>query len=118
MKSLMVHMQGKRIGVLEDDAGQLVFRYDAHWLAQEDAYALSRQLPLQPEPFDGQRASLFFGGLLPEAEARDQVARNLGISVNNDFAMLERIGGECAGAISLVPEDLVMKLDRMTKCAG
>ena len=107
MKSLMVHMHGKRVGVLEDDAGQLVFRYDAHWLNQSDACALSRQLPLQSEPFDGQRASFFFGGLLPEAEARDQVARNLGISANNDFAMLERIGGECAGAISLVPEELV-----------
>jgi serine/threonine-protein kinase HipA len=107
MKSLIVHMHGKRVGVLEDDAEQLVFRYDAAWLNQSDAYALSRQLPLQPEPFDGQRAGLFFGGLLPEAEARDQVARNLGISVNNDFAMLERIGGECAGAISLVPEELV-----------
>ena len=107
MKSLIVHMHGKRVGVLEDDAGQLVFRYDTDWLTQADAYALSKQLPLQSEPFDSQRAGIIFGGLLPEAEARDQVARNLGISVNNDFAMLERIGGECAGAISLVPEDLV-----------
>jgi serine/threonine-protein kinase HipA len=107
MKSLVVHMHGKRVGVLEDDAGQLVFRYDTDWLTQADAYALSKQLPLQTEAFDGQRAGIFFGGLLPEAEARDQVARNLGISANNDFAMLERIGGECAGAISLVPEDLV-----------
>jgi serine/threonine-protein kinase HipA len=45
--------------------------------------------------------------LLPEAEARDQIARNLGISTNNDFAMLERIGGECASAISLWPEERV-----------
>ena len=89
MKSLVVHMHGKRVGVLEDDAGQLVFRYDTDWLTQADAYALSKQLPLQTEAFDGQRAGIFFGGLLPEAEARDQVARNLGISANNDFAMLE-----------------------------
>ncbi|MGA0846469.1 MAG: type II toxin-antitoxin system HipA family toxin [Luteolibacter sp.] len=107
MKPLIVHLHGKRVGVLEDIAGQLAFRYDADWLNHADAYPLSRQLPLQPEAFDQQRASFFFGGLLPEAEARDQVARNLGISANNDFAMLERIGGECAGAISLVPEELV-----------
>jgi hypothetical protein len=36
--------------------------------------------------------NVFFGGLLPEADSRDQIARNLGISANNDFAMLERIG--------------------------
>lgn len=37
---------------------------------------------------------------------RDQIARNLGISANNDFAMLKRIGGECAGEISLWPDEL------------
>ena len=29
---------------------------------------------------------------------------NLGISARNDYAMLERIGGECAGAVTFVPE--------------
>lgn len=107
MKPLMVHLHGRRVGVLEDNARQLVFRYDDAWLGAPGACALSRQLPLQSEGFEGQRVSVFFGGLLPEADARDQIARNLGISANNDFAMLERIGGECAGAISLWPEERV-----------
>jgi len=110
MKPLIVHLHGKRVGVLEDDTWQLVFRYDGAWLSDTGACALSRQLPLQSEAFEGQQVSVFFGGLLPEADARDQIARNLGISTNNDFAMLERIGGECAGAISLWPEELVSKL--------
>jgi serine/threonine-protein kinase HipA len=29
---------------------------------------------------------------------------NLGISFNNDYGLLERIGGDCAGAVSLYPE--------------
>jgi serine/threonine-protein kinase HipA len=33
-----------------------------------------------------------------------QIAAILGINERNDFAMLERIGGECAGAVSLLPE--------------
>ncbi len=107
MNPLIVHLHGKRVGVLEDDGRRLVFRYDAPWLADAGALALSRQLPLQSEPFEGQRVNVFFGGLLPEAEARDQIARNLGISANNDFAMLERIGGECAGAITLLSEEQV-----------
>lgn len=106
MNPLIVHLNGKRVGVLDDDGQRLVFRYGDVWLASAGAMPLSRQLPLQLEPFEGRRVDVFFGGLLPEAGSRDQIARNLGISPSNDFAMLERIGGECAGAISLVTEDM------------
>jgi len=106
MNRLMISMLGNPVGVLDDDGQRLFFRYNDAWLADADALPLSRQLPLQAEPFEGQRVNAFFGGLLPEADARDQIARKLGISVNNDFAMLDRIGGECAGAIALVPEEL------------
>lgn len=104
MNALVVHWNGSRVGLLVDQGSQLSFRYDEVWLAAADACALSRQLPLRSEEFSGHPVAVFFGGLLPEADARDQIARNLGISSNNDFAMLERIGGECAGAISLMPE--------------
>ncbi|MFY7817689.1 MAG: type II toxin-antitoxin system HipA family toxin [Akkermansiaceae bacterium] len=106
MNRLIISLHGKPIGVLDDDGQRIVFQYNDAWLADADALPLSRQLPLQSEPFEGQRVSVFFGGLLPEADSRDQIARKLGISVNNDFAMLERIGGECAGAIALMPEEL------------
>jgi serine/threonine-protein kinase HipA len=106
MNPLIVHLHGKRVGLLTDDGQRLVFRYDEAWLKDAGALPLSRQLPLQAELFEGQRVNVFFGGLLPEADSRDQIARNLGISANNDFAMLERIGGECAGAIALVPEEV------------
>lgn len=105
MTPLIVHLRGRRAGVLEDDGRRMIFRYDPAWLADAEALPLSRQSPLQSEPFEGQRVNVFFSGLLPEADARDQIARNLGISANNDFAMLERIGGECAGAITLLPEE-------------
>src|SRR5580700_9961272 len=42
-------------------------------------------------------------GILPEESKREIIARNLGISARNDYAMLERIGGECAGAVTFVP---------------
>lgn len=45
----------------------------------------------------------FFAGVLPEQSQRDVIAKNLGISAKNDFAMLEQIGGECAGAVTFVP---------------
>jgi HipA-like C-terminal domain len=35
--------------------------------------------------------------------SREIIARNLGISARNDYAMLEQIGGECAGAVTFIP---------------
>jgi len=61
-------------------------------------------LPLGSATFEGTKARPFFAGILPEAGPRTRIAEILGISERNDFAMLERIGGECAGAISLLPE--------------
>ena len=46
----------------------------------------------------------FFAGILPDESQREIIARNLGISARNDFAMLEQIGGECAGAVTFIPE--------------
>jgi serine/threonine-protein kinase HipA len=42
-------------------------------------------------------------GILPEESKCEIVARSLGISARNHYAMLERIGAECAGAVTLVP---------------
>ena len=42
-------------------------------------------------------------GILPEESKREIVGRSLGVSASNHYAMLERIGAECAGAVTLVP---------------
>ncbi len=103
MSGLIVYLNNRRVGVLEDGDSP-IFTYDQSWLQSTEAYPLSRQLPLQSEPFVGRSVRAFFAGLLPEAEARERVASVLGVSAGNDIALLERIGGECAGAVSLWPE--------------
>lgn len=104
MKDLAVYLNGARVGSLaQDDSGLLQFRYDQEWLSRPDAVPLSRMLPLQSEVFRGNKARPFFAGILPEEGPRKKIAAILGISEKNDFAMLERIGGECAGAVSLLP---------------
>lgn len=89
--------------LIQDDGGQMSFTYAEGWLKKEDAMPLSQSLPLQAETFKGKECRGFFGGILPEQEKREIIARNLGISARNDYAMLERIGGECAGAVTFVP---------------
>ena len=82
--------------------GAVEFQYTAEWLANPRAVALSLSLPLREEPFSAAECKGFFGGVLPEQSQRDGVAYVLGISKRNDFAMLEKIGGECAGAVSFM----------------
>jgi len=105
MRRLIVYLNGEPIGTLDqDDSGLLGFRYGPEWFNRPDAVPLSRSLPLQGEPFRGKHARPFFAGILPDEGPRRKIASILGISERNDFAMLERIGGECAGAVSLLPE--------------
>jgi serine/threonine-protein kinase HipA len=99
-RSLDVWLERELVGRLDQEAGRLAFTYDPGWVGRPDAVPLSASLPVRAEPFDDRAARPFFAGLLPEQEKRDQVARALGVSSRNDFALLEGIGGECAGAVT------------------
>lgn len=104
MKSLVVYLHEQEVGRLEQDAsGRLGFAYAPDWLTDPEAVPLSQSLPLRPEPFDHRATRPFFAGLLPEGSARERVARVLGTSPRSDFALLARLGAECAGAVSLLP---------------
>ena len=108
MNTLLVYLNAEKVGrLVQDDDDRLQFGYDPTWLEKPGAIPLSRSLPLQSEIFVGKRARSFFAGILPEEEPRRQIAKVLGISDANDFAMLAGLGGECAGAVSLLPEGVV-----------
>lgn len=93
-----------KVGQLEqDDYGSLWFGYDEAWLGNEGAVPLSLSLPLRGERFHSRDCRPFFAGLLPEEGNRQRLAERFGVSERNDFALLERIGAECAGAVSLLP---------------
>jgi serine/threonine-protein kinase HipA len=84
--------------------GETLFAYDAVWLADPKAPALSFSLPKQAEPFKRSAVQAFFGGILPEEGQRTAIARALGVSADNEFRLLEYLGGEVAGALTLLPE--------------
>jgi serine/threonine-protein kinase HipA len=89
--------------LIQDAGGQMVFEYVESWLNAPGAAPLSQSLPLRKKRFNRKECRGFFAGILPEESKREIIARNLGISARNDYAMLERIGGECAGAVTFVP---------------
>ena len=103
-KILDVYFNEKIIGKLvQDDHGDLNFTYSKEWVEDRNAIPISCSLPLQLETFERKQCRAFFEGILPEQDQRKIIAKNLGISDKNDFSMLEKIGGECAGALSFMP---------------
>jgi serine/threonine-protein kinase HipA len=99
LSELAVYLASERAGTLiRKDNGNLQFRY-------RDGYqgpALSQAMPPQTEAHPHRVCVAVFGGLLLEGEPREVLARNLGVSAGNDFALLEDVGGDCAGAITLL----------------
>jgi serine/threonine-protein kinase HipA len=99
---LAVWLSGNPVGTLAQMEGRMSFSYAPQWLMNVEAQPLSQSLPLQPDPFDDRATRPFFAGLLPEGDKRKLVALALHVSRQNDFALLDGIGGECAGAVTLL----------------
>lgn len=103
-RTLHIWWDGRLVGQLtQDKHGDLGFAYAPAWLDDEAAQPLSASLPKRAEPFTRRECRPFFGGLLPEESQRDAAAQALGVSRANDFALLDRLGGDVAGALQLLP---------------
>jgi serine/threonine-protein kinase HipA len=104
MRVLVVWWDGRVVGQLtQNQHGELGFAYSPEWLGTDDAPPLSASLPKRAEPFSRRECRPFFGGLLPEESQRDAAAQALGVSRGNDWALLDRLGGDVAGAVQLLP---------------
>jgi len=104
-RTLDVWFNASKAGrLVQDDSGRLLFTYDPEYLKSGQSVPLSVSLPLQGKQFSERKTRPFFSNLLPDQLARWKIARILGVSEKNPFALLEIIGGECAGAIAFYPE--------------
>ncbi|HEX2392106.1 MAG TPA: type II toxin-antitoxin system HipA family toxin [Solirubrobacterales bacterium] len=103
MTSLDVYLHEDRVGRLERlPQARLDFAYEPEWIERGGA-PVSLSLPVRAEPFPDEECRPFFKGLLPEGEFLKSIARSFHVSAENSFTVLSEIGGECAGAITLVP---------------
>lgn len=64
---------------------------------------ISNSFSLFEGEIDAEKAKSWFVNLLPEGSSRVRLVNTLGIS-DNDFALLNRIGYDCAGALQVVAE--------------
>lgn len=103
--TLEVYLHGRLAGaLLRKGNGNLQFHYDEAY-AEAKGPPLSVNLPLRAEAYPHRDCLAFFGNLLPEEHVREQVALATGISAANDYKLLERFGGDVAGAVTLLPLD-------------
>ncbi len=99
MKELVVTLASVRAGrLVQKDNGNLQFRYDAEYSGPP----ISHAMPVQAEAHPHKLCQAVFGGLLLEGDGRATLAKTLGISANNDFALLEEVGRDVAGAVAVL----------------
>lgn len=77
------------------------FAYSEQWLSAPSAKPLSVTLPLRTELFPAKKMRPFFEGLLPEGGARSAIASRIHVSYAAYVKLLDAVGRECIGAISL-----------------
>ena len=103
-RTLNIWWDGCLVGqLMQNQHGELGFAYAQAWLNDAGALPLSASLPKRAEPFSRRECRPFFGGLLPEESQRDAAAQALGVSPVNVFALLDRLGGDVAGALQFLP---------------
>ena len=86
--------------------GEHRFQYAESWTAAPDAHGLSLSLPWTPDgtPLRGEPVRIWFDNLLPDDIAlRRRWQERLGPTDADAFDLLSALGGDCIGALRLLP---------------
>src|SRR5262245_59810788 len=106
-KRLQILMGGIPIGRLDQmDTGVLAFEYEDRWLAADRIQIpLSLSLPLAAKRHSGTVVANYLWNLLPDNDRTLQAwGRTYGVSSNSPFALLSKVGEDCAGAVQVVTD--------------
>jgi serine/threonine-protein kinase HipA len=106
-RSLAVWINQTEVGALQEHNGVWAFRYTSEWIRDPRSYPLCPGLKLREEPhLDGgtyRPVQWFFDNLLPEEQQRVLIARAANADTEDIFSLLQYLGSESAGSISLLP---------------
>lgn len=107
MRSLEVYIDKRRMGELNEGEDIWQFTYDAEWAKAPDSFDLAPGLPrAQLVHVDGgtnRPVQWYFDNLLPEEMLRQAISKEAGIKGEDAFALLEYLGQESAGSLTLLP---------------
>ncbi len=100
----VVYLRDKKAGLIERTDSGYRFTYDQEYLSVMEAQPVSLTLPLREEPYESEALFPFFLGLIPEGWLLDITSRTLKIDPENSFEILLATGGDCIGAVTVIPE--------------
>lgn len=101
MKDIPVFFETFHVGDLEiGKRGHPSFRYDSRWQESPHSFPVSTTMPLERDLFGPDIVHPWIANLLPEERQLEAIARSLGVSRGDSLGILERIGGDVAGALS------------------
>lgn len=103
MRQAQIYRKNILAGLLTEEGGEYIFRYDSDYLTLPKAAAISLTLPLQQEAYTSPVLFPFFDGLIPEGWLLDVALRNTDISVLDRMSLLLLCCKECIGSVSVVP---------------
>jgi serine/threonine-protein kinase HipA len=106
MIRLRVWASLRPMGWFGHTAGDHFFEYDAQWLQQPGGFVLAPQFPLQSGQFTGTVVRSFFENLLPEGMALDDVLSALALRDPTTLELLNQLGQDLPGVLSLLPESV------------
>jgi len=101
-------MGQRQVGTLSEGNDLWQFEYDKAWAAAPDSHDLSPALPRDKASIEdggsNRPVQWYFDNLLPEERLREAAAADAGIKDHDDaFALLEWLGAESAGSLTLLP---------------
>lgn len=103
MRELSIYRGQQQIAAVTDDSGLIRLQYIPEYLQAAHAQPISLSLPLKAEWVEPPRPGNFIANLLPEGHIRELMSRRLRIDESDDIALIEKIGSECAGALTILP---------------
>ena len=103
MTQAVVFLRGIKAGSLTEDENGYTFEYDANYLVQADAEAVSLTLPLSNKPYRDKVLFPFFDGLIPEGWLLDIAETNWKIDARDRMSLLLACCKDCIGAVGVEP---------------
>lgn len=102
MRKADVYYRDRKAGQLIEDANGYTFRYDATYLASDEAVPISLSFPLTDTPYQSSMMFPFFDGLIPEGWLLDIATKNWKLNPNDRMGLLMTCCKDCIGAVGLI----------------
>jgi len=99
----VVYYKEKKAGSLKKTEDVYEFEYDSDYLKDAEAKPVSLTMPLTQKKYFSESLFPFFENLLPEGFLLDMTIAKLKIDRNDKFTLLQYVGQDTVGAISVKP---------------